>query len=384
MKKILVLHNKYQNYGGEDSNLENEILFLRKHYKVDNLIVKNSNKINFNSLISFLFLSNSKSNKQLINKINEFNPDLVYVHNTWFTLNLGIFKILKKERIKTVIKIHNFRYKCAYSFFKKKHLNNNKFCMSCNFSTNETLFFNKYFQDSYIKSLLVIYYSKMYQRILKSNYFFIFTISQFHMKYLLEAGVNKKKVELFYNPIEIPPKNNYNPKSNYIIFAGRLTKEKGIEELLSSWLNSNLNKYTLKIVGSGHMKPYLIKKYNSPNIEFLGEMDNFQVLELIKNAKAVVTATKMYEGHSRLLSEASSLGVPSIFPKFGSMVEFFPDKYELSFEQYNYESLTEQFLKLEDENLLSNLSITNFKFLKNKLNSDILISKFEKILSDEK
>ena len=40
MKKILVLHNKYQNYGGEDSNLDNEILFLSQYFIVDSLIVK--------------------------------------------------------------------------------------------------------------------------------------------------------------------------------------------------------------------------------------------------------------------------------------------------------------------------------------------------------
>lgn len=160
MKKILVLHNKYQNYGGEDSNLDNEILFLSQYFIVDSLIVKNSNKKNFKSLISFLLLSDSESNKKLKNKIDKFKPDLVYVHNTWFKLNLGIFKILKTEDIKTIIKIHNFRYKCAFSFFKKNHLNNSSFCKSCNFNENNTLFFNKYFEDSYLKSLFVIYYSK--------------------------------------------------------------------------------------------------------------------------------------------------------------------------------------------------------------------------------
>ncbi len=45
----------------------------------------------------------------------------------------------------------------------------------------------------------------------------------------------------------------------------------------------------------------------------------------IKNARAVITATKMFEGQPRLLCEASSLGIPSIYPSFGGMDDFFPD-----------------------------------------------------------
>ena len=72
MKKILILHNNYKNYGGEDSNLENEILFLKKYYIVENITVKNSNKLNLKVLISLMLLSNSDSNKKLKSKLNDF------------------------------------------------------------------------------------------------------------------------------------------------------------------------------------------------------------------------------------------------------------------------------------------------------------------------
>ena len=37
MKKVLVINTKYQKYGGEDSNIVEEIKFLKKFYKVDYL-----------------------------------------------------------------------------------------------------------------------------------------------------------------------------------------------------------------------------------------------------------------------------------------------------------------------------------------------------------
>ena len=383
MKKILILHNNYKNYGGQNSNLENEILFLKKYYIVENITVKNSNKLNLKVLISLMLLSNSDSNKKLKSKLNDFKPNLVYVHNTWFTLNLGIFKILKKRKIKTVIKIHNFRYKCASSYFKKNHLKSESFCKSCNFDSSLNMLFNKYFQDSYLKSFFVIFFTRNYIKILRNNIFHIFSISNFHKNNLLEIGIKNNNIKLFFNPIEIPPKINYDPSSNYVIFAGRLTNEKGIDELLSAWINADLDGIILKIIGTGEILKELISKYNHKNIEFLGELENTLVLEQIKSARAVVTATKMHEGHSKLLSEASSVGVPSIFPKFGSMIEFFPDDYQLSFEQYNYDSLIEKIMKLDDKKLLEHLSITNYNFLKEKLDTEILISKFHEVLNYE-
>ena len=197
-------------------------------------------------------------------------------------------------------------------------------------------------------------------------------------------GIQTNKVKLFPNPFDMPLKNNYNSNSNYIVYAGRITKEKGLDELLSSWVSTNLDGIGLKIIGTGEILNQLVSKYDHKNIEFLGELENKHVLEMIKNSRAVVTATKMYEGHSRLLTEASSFGIPAIFPKFGSMIEFFPKDYQLSFEQYNYKSLTQKLIKLADKKLLEELSLTSFNYINEKLNQNVLISQFNQVLDYEK
>ena len=47
--------------------------------------------------------------KLLEEKVNKFKPDYVYVHNTWFKASVGIFDILEKYQIPTLIKLHNFQ-----------------------------------------------------------------------------------------------------------------------------------------------------------------------------------------------------------------------------------------------------------------------------------
>ena len=68
---------------------------------------------------------------------------------------------------------------------------------------------------------------------------------------------------------------------------------------------------------------FLVNEYRNEKIDFLGNISNVEVIKEIKNSRAVLTATKMYEGQPRLLAEASSMGIPSIFPNFGGMAEYF-------------------------------------------------------------
>ena len=79
-------------------------------------------------------------------------------------------------------------------------------------------------------------------------------------------------------------------------------------------------------------------------------MTHKETLDQIKNSRGVVTATKMYEGQPRLLCEASINGIPSLFPDFGGMGEFFPQDYTFKFEQFNYQNLCEK-LKLFETSL---------------------------------
>ena len=104
MTKILFIHNQYQNIGGEDISVENEIKFLESKFNVKKVIFHNENRLSLTQLFSFFFSNNYKSNKTIQKIINEFQPDLAYVHNTWYTASLGIFKVLEKNNISTIVK----------------------------------------------------------------------------------------------------------------------------------------------------------------------------------------------------------------------------------------------------------------------------------------
>ena len=198
-------------------------------------------------------------------------------------------------------------------------------------------------------------------------------MTTFHKKYLEEIGF-KNNIYVFPNYLEPLESVKSHSKKDYIVYAGRISSEKGLEELIDAFKKSALDNLNLKIIGEGPLS----KQLNlSKNIKFLGRLPNKEVLKIVANARAVVTCTKLYEGQPNFLCEASMLGTPSIFPRTGGIEEFFPNDYRLSFEQFNYEELKEKLILVNDKNYALKIGNENKNYLQNLINKKVLVEKFE-------
>lgn len=380
MKKILVIHNKYRHLGGEDTAVQNEIEYLQQFYNVN--LLSFDNNLGLKSYIKQLFYFFTNNNRESVKKLNQaildFNPDIVYVHNTWFKASLGIFDYLEEKNIKTYIKIHNFRYSCTGKILSRDHLNNNKFCSACGYKGKKMKIFNKYFPESYLKSIFVYIYGKKYIKILKNNFFHLFVLTNFQKNNLIGLGIKKDRIVVVPNQIKFHNSQIKPTEEKYLLYAGRISKEKGVDEMLESFLSAQMFSIKFKIIGEGPSLEYLKAKYQTnKNIEFLGPLSNTSVINLIKKSKAVVSSTKLFEGQPTLLCEASSLGIPSIFPNTGGIKEFFPKDYQLMFEQFNYLDLQEKLLQIQNNKYFANIGLENKKYLKKYLENNTSIQKFE-------
>ena len=113
-------------------------------------------------------------------------------------------------------------------------------------------------------------------------------MTEFHKNFITDLGIEESKVKVFPNFIEVNKEKVNKRRGDYIVYAGRISEEKGLKELISTFSKIDSKEVILKIIGNGPLLNEL-KEHNNSKIEFLGELPNKDVLKIIKNSKGVVT-----------------------------------------------------------------------------------------------
>ena len=73
VKKILIVHNNYQNTGGEDLAVANEVALLKKDYIVDTLFFLNKIDNYLSTIFWLIFGTNKQSENKLKKRLKNFS-----------------------------------------------------------------------------------------------------------------------------------------------------------------------------------------------------------------------------------------------------------------------------------------------------------------------
>jgi glycosyltransferase involved in cell wall biosynthesis len=154
-------------------------------------------------------------------------------------------------------------------------------------------------------------------------------LTQFQKEKMVQAGLPQEKIYIKPNFVFTPDTPQHTSEnSEYIIFVGRLSEEKGVSILIDAYLKNNLS-IPLKVVGDGPLCQTLQQQIKNTNVEHLIEFLGFQnkqtVLELMHNAKFLVFPSIWYEGFPLTIAEAFACGLPVLVSKLGGMPEIVED-----------------------------------------------------------
>ena len=102
-----------------------------------------------------------------------------------------------------------------------------------------------------LNHFFVILYGKKFYKILVNKNIKILVLTDFHKKFLINLGVGENRISIFQNYLEKANNENIENNNVQIVYAGRISKEKGVEELLNIFIQANLKNTQLVLIGEG-------------------------------------------------------------------------------------------------------------------------------------
>jgi glycosyltransferase involved in cell wall biosynthesis len=339
--KILFIHTRYlHSAGGEDTTVEAESTLMRSRghdvhvHLFDNSTMESGFTGKLKAGISGIY--NRSSAREIEEVVSQFKPDVVHVHNLFFTASPSILTALHKKKIPVVATIQNYRLICANALL----LRNNKVCELC-VSHDFPWYGVKYkcYHHSAVQSAAVGMIAAIHKwtGTWKNSVDRYITPSAFARDKLIHSsfGVPPHKIEIKRNFIADPGNSDVAARKNYFLFVGRLATEKGVQVLLEAW--KDLPGEQLIIAGDGQERQALVSKYGSlKNVQFVGHKNKDEVLQLMKNCRALLFPSIWYEGLPLTIVEAFATGTPVIGSAIGAVSEMINDRYNgLLFETGN-------------------------------------------------
>ena len=325
--KVLIVHNRYQQRGGEDAVVDAEAALLADHgIEVERLDADNDaihglwSKIQ----VSVRQLTGAREMRQRMDRaIERFRPDVVHVHNWFPTISASIFRQCKAAGIPVVHTIHNYRLLCVgATLFREGRVCED--CIGTAFRTPGIV--HKCYRDSRIGSaagtagMVAHWAGGTWQHSVDR----FIALTEFSRRKLIEGGLPEEKITVKANFVEPAPEPGPGD-GGYLLYVGRLTEEKGVRVLLDCWKYAR-GLAPLWIAGDGPLREEVQNAAAaSSNVRWLGMKTSEEVVSLMKHAKATLCPSLWYEGMPRVVIESLAVGTPVVASNIGGYPEMIVD-----------------------------------------------------------
>ena len=318
--RILIAHNRYQQRGGEDVVVEQEIALLRSHgvdveaFVVDNdALTTTLAKIKTAAQVAYSW----EMRTRMARLMAQYKPDLLHVHNSFPRLTPSIYDAAGQAglRCPVVQTLHNFRLTCLNG----THFRAGAVCQDCLGKTVPLPGIrHRCYRGDMAGSASVAWmlafnrlrgaWSRRVDRCL--------VLTSFARDFML-AHTDLAAERVRIKPNAAPDPGVGSGTGGYALFVGRLSPEKGIDVLLeAARLGLGMK---LRVAGQGPLESELRQAHAAGWLEYLGPQTPGEVTTLMQQAAVLLVPSLWYEGLPMVLIEALATGLPVIASRIGSL-----------------------------------------------------------------
>lgn len=321
-QRILIVHNGYQQSGGESLVAQNEAAMLRAHghfvafYTRDNAEIAAYGLLR-KLLLPFTTLFSLRTCREVQRLIAQEQIDLVHVHNTVPLISPAVYYAAWSRGVPVVQTVHNYRFVCPNGMFYR----DGQVCEECVKHGLGRAVRHGCYRGSRAQSLVLAAALGLHR--LLGTYRRIdayICLTSFARQKLMQK-LPRERLEIKPNIVDsaadpLP----YAAHGGEFVFLGRLDAQKGVWVLLAAF--AMLPECELRVIGGGPeeaaMRAYL-KEHSMKNVVMMGQLPHDEALAYVARARAAVMPTQWYEGLPLTVLESFALGTPVVGSQLGNV-----------------------------------------------------------------
>lgn len=326
--KIVLVHNTYQQPGGEDVIFEQECEMLKKAgHQVVTYCRSNWEVDRYPGVKRVLLAKRAIWASEIRSDFSELlrreKPDVVHVHNTFVMISPSIYSACAEMNIPVVQTLHNYRLLCpAATFFR-----DGRVCEEC----LETLWRSvehACYHDSHAATSVVALMLKAHrvrQTWTREISCFV-ALSQFARNKFIQAGLPSERIVVKPNFVDPDPAGRTSV-GDFALFVGRLSPTKRLQTMLQAWKRLSVP-IPLIVIGGGADRAVLeaeAAEAKLSNVVFKGQLSRQDTLAALNRARFLVFASEWYENFPVTLVESFGCSTPVICSRMGVMQEIVED-----------------------------------------------------------
>lgn len=313
--RVLMVHNAYQQRGGEDSVVESEVALLRQHGHEVHVYERHNDEVGqapkWQLAAGTVWSSRTVRDVQAL--IAGFKPDVMHVHNTMPLVSPSVYWAAQKLGVPVVQTLHNFRLMCPQAAF----LREGKVCEDCLGKVPWRAVQHRCYRGSAVQSgaLAVMLSTHRALGTFQNKVSRYIALNQFCKDKFVTAGLPAERISIKPNFVSWPNLPRWEGRAGGL-YVGRLSEEKGISVMLAAMgLMANPG---VQIIGGG---PFESEAKLVAGSNYLGFLPLDDIMSRMASAAFLVLPSVCYEGFPRTLVEAFASGMPVIASRLGSMAE---------------------------------------------------------------
>lgn len=327
--KILIVHNTYQQPGGEDTVFRQERDLLRQAgHEVSTFERSNFDVDSYTGVKRLVLIKdvmwNSSMRQEFSEVLHREKPDVVHVHNTFMRISPSIFGVCEQAGVPVVQTLHNYRLMCpAANFFRDGQV-----CEECETHSMWRGISHACYRGSSAATATVAAMTQLHRALgtWRNAIHTYIALSEFARQRFITGGLPAEKVTVKPNFVD-PDPGPRTSDGDYAVFVGRFSEEKGLNTLLAAF--ERTPQVPLVIVGDGppavELKAYVDQR-QMKNVFFRGRLPRQETWGAIKGARFLMQPSECYENFPMAVGEAFACGTPVLCSRLGAMEEIVADQ----------------------------------------------------------